>query len=216
MAIHHLVAIEESALVTPLFLDEPPPHAYQFIRTYVRMSRAQWVEQRGLDFPAMTPYIAVIGGSTATPEEEARAEAIGTALGQAGATVVSGGLGGVMAAACRGAKAAGALTIGILPGDDRAAANPWIDVAIPTGLGEARNALVVRTADAIVAVGGEYGTLSEIALALRAGKPVIGVGTWGLIRPSGVASSDVITAPDSAAAADLAIALAVAGSGGAT
>jgi len=75
---------------------------------------------------------------------------------------------------------------------------------------------VVRTADAIVAVGGEYGTLSEIALALRAGKPVIGVGTWGLIRPSGGASSDVITAPDSAAAADLAIALAVAGSGGAT
>jgi len=164
----------------------------------------------------MTPYIAVIGGSSASPEEEARAEAIGVALGQAGATVVSGGLSGVMAAACRGAKSAGALTIGILPGDDRAAANPWIDIAIPTGLGEARNALVVRTADAIVAVGGEYGTLSEIALALRAGKPVVGLGTWGLIRPSGSPGTDVIAAPDSAAAADLALALALAGRGGAT
>ena len=91
-----------------------------------------------------------------------------------------------------------------------AAANPWIDVAIPTGLGEARNALVVRTADAIVAVGGEYGTLSEIALALRAGKPVVGLGTWGLIRPGGAASTDIITAPDSAAAADLAMVLAIA------
>ena len=164
----------------------------------------------------MTPYIAVIGGSIASREDEARAEAIGTALGQAGATVVSGGLGGVMAAACRGAKSAGALTIGILPGDDRAAANPWIDVAIPTGLGEARNALVVRTADAVVAVGGEYGTLSEIALALRAGKPVVGLGTWGLIRPSGATCTDVIAAPDSAAAADLAMALATDGSGEAT
>jgi uncharacterized protein (TIGR00725 family) len=164
----------------------------------------------------MNPYVAVIGGSIATPEDEARAEAIGTALGQAGATLVSGGLGGVMAAACRGAKSVGALTIGILPGDDRTAANPWIDVAIPTGLGEARNALVVRTADAIIAVGGEYGTLSEIALALRAGKPVVGLGTWGLIRPSGTPCTDIIAAPDSAAAADLAMTLAIASSAGAS
>jgi uncharacterized protein (TIGR00725 family) len=118
-----------------------------------------------------------------------------------------------MAAACRGARSAGALTIGILPGDDRAAANQWIDVAIPTGLGEARNALVVRTADAIVAVGGEYGTLSEIALALRAGKPVIGLGTWRLIRPDGTPGTDIIAAPDSATAADLALALAITGPG---
>jgi uncharacterized protein (TIGR00725 family) len=159
----------------------------------------------------MPPYIAVIGGSKASPEDEAGAEAIGAALGKAGATLVSGGLGGVMAAACRGAKSTGAVTIGILPGEDRAAANPWIDVAIPTGLGEARNALVVRTADAIVAVGGEYGTLSEIALALRAGKPVVGLGTWRLIRPDGAPGTDIIAAPDSATAADLALALAITG-----
>jgi uncharacterized protein (TIGR00725 family) len=122
--------------------------------------------------------------------------------------VVCGGLGGVMAAACRGAKSAGGLTVGILPGEDRAAANPWVDVAIPTGLGEARNALVVRAADVVVAVGGEYGTLSEIALALRAGKPVVGVATWALIRPGGTAARDIITAPDPDSAAELALALA--------
>ncbi len=83
-----------------------------------------------------------------------------------------------MEAACRGAKQAGATTVGILPGTDRAAANPYVDVAVPTGLGEARNALVVRAADALVAVGGGYGTLSEIALALKAGKRVVGLGTW--------------------------------------
>ena len=83
-----------------------------------------------------------------------------------------------MEAACRGAKEAGATTVGILPGTDRAAANPYVDVAVPTGLGEARNALVVRAADALVAVGGGYGTLSEIALALKAGKRVVGLGTW--------------------------------------
>jgi uncharacterized protein (TIGR00725 family) len=83
-----------------------------------------------------------------------------------------------MEAACRGAKEAGGTTIGILPGTDRAAANPFVDVAIATGLGEARNALVVRAADALIAVGGGYGTLSEIALALKAGKRVVGLGTW--------------------------------------
>ncbi len=92
--------------------------------------------------------------------------------------LVCGGLGGVMEAACRGAKEAGATTVGILPGTDRAAANPFVDVAVPTGLGEARNALVVRAADALVAVGGGHGTLSEIALALKAGKRVVGLGTW--------------------------------------
>jgi uncharacterized protein (TIGR00725 family) len=92
--------------------------------------------------------------------------------------VVCGGLGGVMEAACRGAKAGGGTTLGILPGSDRSAANEFVDVAVATGLGEARNALVVRAADALVAVGGAYGTLSEIALALKAGKRVAGVGTW--------------------------------------
>lgn len=83
-----------------------------------------------------------------------------------------------MEAACRGAREGGGTTVGILPGTDRGAANEFVDVAVPTGLGEARNALVVRAADALIAVGGGYGTLSEIALALKAGKPVIGLGTW--------------------------------------
>jgi uncharacterized protein (TIGR00725 family) len=158
----------------------------------------------------MPVYVAVIGGANASGEDRSRAEAIGAALARAGATVVCGGLGGVMEAACRGARAAGGLTVGILPGNDRAAANPWVDVVIPTGLGETRNALVVEAADVIVAVGGEYGTLSEIALALRAGKPVIGVATWTLIYPSGAAATDIITAADPGQAADLAMALAIA------
>jgi len=85
-----------------------------------------------------------------------------------------------MEAACRGAKEAGGLTVGILPGTDRAAANAFVDVAVPSGLGEARNALVVRAADAVVAVGGGYGTLSEIALALKAGKRVVGLDSWDI------------------------------------
>ncbi len=85
-----------------------------------------------------------------------------------------------MESACQGAKEAGGTTVGILPGDDRAAANQFVDVAIATGLGEARNALVVRAADALIAIGGEYGTLSEIALALKAGKPVVGIDSWDL------------------------------------
>jgi uncharacterized protein (TIGR00725 family) len=101
-------------------------------------------------------------------------------LAAAGAVVVCGGLGGVMEAACRGAKSAGGTTVGILPGTRRADANPHVDIAIATGLGEMRNGLVVRAADALVAVGGEFGTLSEIALALKASKPVVGLGTWAL------------------------------------
>jgi hypothetical protein len=107
---------------------------------------------------------------------------VGRALAEAGAVLVCGGLGGVMEAACRGAQEAGGTTVGILPGHDRADANPYVDVAVATGLGEARNALVVRAADALIAVGGEYGTLSEIALALKAGKPVVGIDSWDLDR----------------------------------
>jgi uncharacterized protein (TIGR00725 family) len=106
------------------------------------------------------------------------AEEVGRLLARRGAVVVCGGLGGVMEAACRGASRAGGTTVGVLPGLDRGAANPFVSVAVATGLGEARNALVVRAADALIAVGGAYGTLSEIALALKAGKPVIGLGTW--------------------------------------
>jgi uncharacterized protein (TIGR00725 family) len=126
----------------------------------------------------MGPLIAVIGGSSATPEEAAAAEAVGRALAEGGAVLVCGGRGGVMEAACRGARAAGGLTVGILPGADRRQANPYVDVPIVTGLGEARNAVVARTAQAVIAIGGSYGTLSEIAFALQFGVPVVGLETW--------------------------------------
>jgi uncharacterized protein (TIGR00725 family) len=123
-------------------------------------------------------YVAVVGPGEAGPGELAAAERVGVELGRGGAVVVCGGLGGVMEAACRGAKEAGGMTVGILPGLERAAANRFVDVALPTGLGEARNALVVRAADVLIAVGGAYGTLSEIALALKGGKRVIGLWSW--------------------------------------
>jgi uncharacterized protein (TIGR00725 family) len=106
------------------------------------------------------------------------AELIGRGLAERAAILVCGGLGGVMAAACRGARSGHGTTVGILPGSDRRAANEWVDVTIPTGLGELRNGLVVRAADVVIAVGGGPGTLSEIALALKARVPVIGLGTW--------------------------------------
>jgi uncharacterized protein (TIGR00725 family) len=130
----------------------------------------------------MTPYVAVIGASNASADEQHSAEAVGRGLAEAGAVVVCGGRGGVMEAACRGAKGAGGTTVGILPGTSRADANRYVDVAIATGLGELRNGLVVRAADALVAVGGEFGTLSEIALALKSGKTVVGLGVWELSR----------------------------------
>jgi uncharacterized protein (TIGR00725 family) len=114
--------------------------------------------------------------------EAGAAESVGRGLAEGGAVVVCGGLGGVMEAACRGAKCAGGTTVGILPGGSRADANRYVDVAIATGLGELRNGLIVRTADVLVAVGGEFGTLSEIALALKAGKPVIALEGWELAR----------------------------------
>jgi uncharacterized protein (TIGR00725 family) len=142
--------------------------------------------------------VAVVGPGDASPGQEAAAEEVGRLLAGHGVVVVCGGLGGVMEAACRGAQAAGGTTVGILPGLDRAAANPHVSVAVATGLGEARNALVVRAADALIAVGGAYGTLSEIALALKAGKRVVGLDTWeidGVHRAEG---------PEAAVAAALA------------
>src|SRR5437588_500313 len=129
---------------------------------------------------AHAPHVAVVGPGEATQEEVAAAEEVGRLLGEREATVVCGGLGGVMAAACRGAARSGGLTVGLLPGTERSAANEWVSVAIPTGLGELRNGLVVRAADAVIAIGGGYGTLSEVALALRAGTPVFGLGTWAI------------------------------------
>jgi uncharacterized protein (TIGR00725 family) len=121
-------------------------------------------------------YVAVVGAGDASAEQERLAETVGRLLAVGGAVVVTGGLGGVMAAASRGAASAGGLTLGLLPGPDRASGNEWLTVAVPTGLGELRNGLVVRAADAVIAVGGEYGTLSEVALALKGGRRVIGLG----------------------------------------
>jgi len=126
----------------------------------------------------VTPYVAVVGPGEATPEESHAAEEVGAGLAALGAVVVTGGLGGVMEAACRGARSRRGRTLGILPGEDRDAANGWVDLAVATGLGELRNGLVVRASDAVVAVGGGHGTLSEVALALKTGRPVVGVGTW--------------------------------------
>jgi uncharacterized protein (TIGR00725 family) len=127
--------------------------------------------------------VAVCGPSLATEEEASLAEEVGRRLAEAGAVVVCGGLGGVMDAAARGARQAGGMAVGILPGESRAGASGHLTVAVPSGMGEARNALVVRAADAVIAIAGEFGTLSEIALALKMGKPVVGLGTWDLSRP---------------------------------
>ena len=116
--------------------------------------------------------ISVIGAGDASSSELALAEALGGALGRAGAVVVTGGLGGVMEAASRGCLEAGGLTVGFLPGPDPSQANPWVRIPLATGLGETRNSLVVRAGEAVVAVGGEWGTLSEIALAKKMGREV--------------------------------------------
>jgi uncharacterized protein (TIGR00725 family) len=121
--------------------------------------------------------VSVIGGSTVPDEHYEQARMIGRLVAERGHEVVCGGLGGVMGAACRGASEAGGHTIGILPGSDRDAANPYVETAIATGLGNARNALVVLNGDAAIAIDGSTGTLSEIALALDAGKPVAGLAT---------------------------------------
>ena len=133
------------------------------------------------------------GPGDASAEVAAAAEAVGRGLAGRGVVVVCGGLGGAMEAACRGAKAAGGVTVGLLPGGDREAANPFVDVAVATGLGEGRNVLVVRAADVVIAVGGGHGTLSEIALALRAGKRVVGLDTWAIdgVEPAGSAEEAV-------------------------
>lgn len=127
---------------------------------------------------ATAPYVAIVGASQASAEEVAAAEEVGRLLGGAGAVMVCGGTDGVMAAGCRGVAEAGGVAVGILPGLDRSRANRWVTVAIPTGLGELRNGVIVRSADAVIAIGGAYGTLSEVAFALGAGVPVIGIGTW--------------------------------------
>jgi uncharacterized protein (TIGR00725 family) len=145
--------------------------------------------------------VSVIGDGQCSPEVAALAEEVGRRLAEAGYTIVCGGLGGVMEAACRGAKRAGGRTVGILPGGSATAANRWVDIPIVTNLGEARNVLVVKSGAGAIAIGGAYGTLSEIALALRDGKPVVGLATWQLTHPGG-ATDPVLpaTTPEQAVA----------------
>lgn len=142
------------------------------------------------------PYrVAVIGGGAARGEDLEIARAVGAKLATAGAILVTGGLGGVMEAASIGARSAGGLTIGILPGGDASEANAHVLVPLPTGMGEARNALVVRAAEAVIAVGGEWGTLSEIALARKIGIEVVALGrppAEGLGLPSAASASEAV------------------------
>ncbi len=121
--------------------------------------------------------VSVIGGGTAGGDDAGVAERVGRLLAERGHTLVCGGRGGVMEAACRGASEADGRTIGILPGTDAREANPYVDVPIVTGIGEMRNVLVVRNGEAAIAIGGRYGTLSEMGFALKIGRPVAGLGT---------------------------------------
>lgn len=129
--------------------------------------------------------IAVIGAGIADESLLKIAEEVGKLIARRKATLICGGLGGVMEAASKGTRSEEGITIGILPQNRKNEANPYIDIPIATGFGEGRNVIIARTADAIIAVGGEYGTLSEIAFGLKMGKPVIGIKTWdikGLIK----------------------------------
>lgn len=164
--------------------------------------------------PSQRPRrIAVCAPGDPTEQERAAAETVGRLLADRGCTLVCGGLGGAMAAACRGAKAAGGTTIGILPGYEPAAANDWVDHVICTGLGQARNAVVAATAQAVIAVGGGFGTLSEIALGLRLRRPVVLLGGWTVALESDAArteavksGSQIIIAPSPAEAVSRALA----------
>lgn len=128
----------------------------------------------------MKKIIAVISGRRIEKALLAEAEEVGKLIAKRGAILVCGGLGGVMEAASEGAQSAGGLTVGILPQDNPGRANQYIDIPITTGLGIGRNVIIARTADALIAVGGEYGTLSEIAFALQLKKPVVGIKTWDI------------------------------------
>ena len=137
------------------------------------------------------PMIAVCGaGEDASAEQLALAEEAGALIAEAGAVLVCGGLGGVMEAACRGARSRLGTTLGLLPGDSPREANGWVTLAIPTGLGEGRNLLIVRAASAVIAIGGGWGTLSEVAFAMKIGVPVVGLGSFDLDGVAAASSAD--------------------------
>lgn len=148
-------------------------------------------------------FIAVIGGSECTAQEARLAEEAGREIAKRGAILICGGLGGVMAAACKGANTEGGMTVGILPGDSRQSGNPYVEIPIVTNLGEARNVIVVKSAHAVIAIGGGYGTLSEIGHALRNNLPVIGLKTWSISR-NGKPDNSLITARSPAEAVNIA------------
>ncbi len=152
-------------------------------------------------------FIAAIGGSDPSTEEEQMAEEVGRELAKRDAVLVCGGLGGVMEAACRGAQSEGGLTIGILPGESRRGANPYVQIPIVTGMGYARNVVVVKSAQAVIAIGGSYGTLSEISHALQNSIPVIGLNTWSLSK-NGQQDNSIILAQNPVEAVEQALSLA--------
>lgn len=151
--------------------------------------------------------IGVIGAGQASPALRKIARLVGQEIARQGATLACGGLAGVMEAACQGAKEEGGLTIGILPGSDKSEGNRFVDIPIVTGLSYARNLVLVRTSDAIIAVGGGFGTLSELAFALKLGKPVVAIDSWAV-------SDKIITAKDAVEAVELAVKMAGGGVSG--
>ncbi len=123
-------------------------------------------------------HVSVVGAGSAAPEVYELARAVGREVAAAGCVLLCGGLGGVMEGACRGAREAGGRTVAILPGADPSHANPWAEIVIPTGMGHARNVIVVQSGDVVIALSGSRGTQSEVALALKVGRPVVGLGAW--------------------------------------
>lgn len=140
----------------------------------MRMSNQPSIERR--------VQVGVIGGRDVSEKSLKDAETVGRLIAERGAVLLCGGLGGVMEAACRGAKAGNGLTVGILPSTDVQDANPYVDIVIPTGLGIARNAVIIHASDGVIAVGGKYGTLSEMAFALQTGIPVVSLNSWDVDR----------------------------------
>ena len=153
-------------------------------------------------------FIAVIGGRECSPQESEAAETIGSELARQGAVLVCGGMGGIMEAACRGARSEGGITVGILPGDSRHAANAYVQIPIVTGMGYARNIAVVKSAQAVIAIGGKYGTLSEISHALQNGIPVVGLNTWALSK-NGQQDNSISVAKSPTEAVSKALSLAI-------
>ena len=153
-------------------------------------------------------FISVVGESHTSPEIARLAEEVGAEIAKAGAVLVCGGLKGVMEAASKGAKSNGGVTIGILPGSKREEANPYIDYPIVTGIGYARNKLVIKSGHVVIAIGGSYGTLSEIAFALGYEIPVVGIRTWQMIHHSGQMDKKINYACSAKEAVEMAIKLA--------